>query len=143
MGKTTQKWGRKSGLAVFGFILVACGGPSNPDATIRRAYDWYVQMVQTAQDPWQRARIDLKPMATERFITSIETARPELDGSGLIDGRSVDARLAIESVNVNGRAATARVMVSGGMIGRQMLSVYLLKEDRTWKIDDVKLIESE
>jgi hypothetical protein len=123
--------------------LTACNRAPNPDATIRRAYDWYLVMVKSGQDPWQRARIDLKSMMTERFLTSIENSRPDLDGSGVIDGRNFDARLAIDNVNVNGGAATARVTVSGRMIGRQMLNVYLLKENRTWKIDDVKLIESQ
>jgi hypothetical protein len=99
-------------------------------------------MMKSAQDPWQRASIDLKPMATERFLSSIENLRPDLDGSGMMEGRNFDARLAIDDVNVNGGTATARVTVSGRMIGRQMLSVSLLKEDRTWKIDDVKLIET-
>jgi Protein of unknown function (DUF3828) len=123
--------------------LAACGRASNPDATIKRAYDWYVEMVKSAQDPWQRARIDLKPMATDRFLASIENERPGLDGSELWDGHNFNARLAIENVNINGGGATARVIVAGRMIGRQILSVYLVKEDRTWKIDDVKLIESE
>jgi hypothetical protein len=123
--------------------LTACGRASNPDATIRRAYDWYVETVKSAQDPWQRARIDLKSVVTDRFLTSIENARPDLDGNGIMDGRNFDARLAIDNVNVNGGAATARVTVSGRMIGQQMLNVYLLKEGRTWKIDDVKLIESQ
>ncbi len=123
--------------------LTACGRASNPDATIRRAYDWYVETVKSAQDPWQRARIDLKSMVTDRFLTSIENSRPDLDGSGVMDGRNFDALFAIDDVNINGGTATARVTVSGRMIGRQMLNVYLLKENRAWKIDDVKLIESQ
>jgi hypothetical protein len=139
--------GRRGGkLVVFHLVLmsfVACGRATNPDATIKRAYDWYVEMVKSAQDPWQRARIDLKPVATERFLTSIENTRPGLDGSEVWDGHNFDARLVIENVSINGGAATARVIVVGRMIGRQMLNVYLVKEDRAWKIDDVKLIESE
>jgi hypothetical protein len=123
--------------------LAGCGRASNPDTTIRRVYDWYVEMVKTAQNPWQRARIDLKPVATERFLTSIENERPDLDGSGMLDGRNFDARLAIDNVRINGGTATAEVIVTGRMIGRQMLNVYLVKDDRTWKIDDVKLIDSE
>jgi hypothetical protein len=137
--------GQVNKIAVVGLILcslTACGGSPNPDTTIRRAYDWYVEMMKSAQNPWQRASIDLKPMATERFLSSIENLRPDLDGSGMMEGRNFDARLAIDDVNVNGGTATARVTVSGRMIGRQMLSVSLLKEDRTWKIDDVKLIET-
>lgn len=130
-----------AGLTIWN--VVACGRSPNPDATIRRAYDWYVETVKSAQDPWQRARIDLKSMVTERFLTSIENSRPDLDGSGMIDGRNFDARLTIDNVNINGGAATARVTVAGRMIGQQLLNVYLLKEDRMWKIDDVKLIEAQ
>ena len=100
--------------------LMACGRSPNPDATIRRAYDWYVETVKSAQDPWQRARIDLKSMVTDRFLTSIENSRPDFDGSGVMDRRNFDAHLVIDNVNVNGGAATARVTVSGRMIGRQV-----------------------
>jgi hypothetical protein len=89
--------------------LVACGRSPKPDATIRRAYDWYVETVKSAQDPWQRAQVDLKPMVTERFLTSIENARPDIDASAMMDGRNFDAHLTIENVDVNGGAATARV----------------------------------
>jgi Protein of unknown function (DUF3828) len=133
-------------IAIAGLFIcsvAACDRSPNPDATIRRAYDWYVETVKSAQDPWQRARIDLKSMVTERFLTSIENSRPDFDASGMIDGRNFDARLTIDNVDVNGGAANARVTVAGRMMGRQMLNVYLLKEDRTWKIDDVKLIESQ
>ena len=130
-----------AGLTIWN--VVACGRSPNPDATIRRAYDWYVETVKSAQDPWQRARIDLKSMVTESFLTSIENSRPNLDGNGMIDGRNFDARLTIDNVNVNGGTATARVRVAGRMMGQQMLNVYLLKEDRMWKIDDVKLIEAQ
>jgi hypothetical protein len=144
MKRRMQNGLRKIALAAMILCgLTACGRASNPDATIRRAYDWYVETVKSAQDPWQRARIDLKSVVTDRFLTSIENARPDLDGNGIMDGRNFDARLAIDNVNVNGGAATARVTVSGRMIGQQMLNVYLLKEGRTWKIDDVKLIESQ
>jgi hypothetical protein len=144
MGKVLRRKG-----IVFGFFssallgVAACGSAPNPDETIRRAYNWYVETVKSAQDPWQRARIDLKSLTTERFLSSMENARPDLDGSGLIGGRNFDARLVVEDVSIKGGAATARVAVMGRMIGRQRLSVYLVKDDRTWKIDDVKLIERE
>jgi hypothetical protein len=131
------------GLVSLLLFLAACGRGSNPDTTIKRAYDWYVETVKSAQDPWRRAPIDLKPVATDRFLTSIENTRPDLDGSGMLDAHNFDARLAIQNVNINGGAATARVIVVGRMIGRQILDVYLVKENRTWKIDDIKLIDSE
>jgi hypothetical protein len=136
-----RKLAGKSTIAMILCWMIGCGRGPNPDTTIRRAYDWYVGMVKSAHDPWQRARIDLKPLVTERFLSSIENSRPNLDAPGIIDGRDFDARLAIDDVNVNGGVATARVTVSGRMIGHQMLNVYLLRENRTWKIDDVKLIE--
>jgi Protein of unknown function (DUF3828) len=134
---------RIGGFALLLLLLTGCAGSSNPDTTIKRAYDWYVEMVRSAQNPWKRAPIDLKPLVTQRFLSSIENTPPDLDGNGMLDGHNVDARLAIKDVNVNGAAATARVMVVGRLIGRQMLSVYLVKENRSWKIDDVKVIDSE
>src|SRR2546421_4360724 len=138
MGKRQNGKGRGR-MVAFHLVLLslaACGRATNPDATIRRAYDWYVEMVKSAQDPWQRARIDLKPVATERFLASIENTRPGLDGSEIWDGHNFDARLTIENVSINGGTATARVIVVGRMIGRQILNVYLVKDDRAWKIDD-------
>jgi hypothetical protein len=142
-GRNGSGGGKLVVFPLFLLIIAACGRATNPDATIKRAYDWYVEMVKSAQDPWQRARTDLKPVATDRFLASIENGRPGLNGSEIWDGHNFDARLAIENVSINGGAATARVIVAGRMIGRQMLNVYLVKDDRTWKIDDVKLIESE
>lgn len=132
-----------AGLGMWALSGTGCGRAPNPDATIKRAYNWYVETVRNAQDPWQRARVDLQPLVTERFLASIENMRPDFDGSGLINGRNFDARLAVDDVAVNGRAATAQVMVAGRGIGRQRLNVYLVQEEGKWKIDDVKLVDTE
>jgi hypothetical protein len=141
-----RRFAAKIALASFSLALLtlpACRRAGNPEDTIRRAYNWYAETVKSAQDPWQRARIDLKPLVTDGFLASIENTRPDLNGSGLVEGSNFDARLDIENVSVNGARATAKVIVTGRMIGRQKLNVSLVKEDRAWKIDDVKWIEPE
>lgn len=138
-----RRWIAFAGLLLWALSAAGCGRAPKPEATIKRAYDWYIETTRNAQDPWQRARADLQPLVTERFLASIENMRPEFDGAELMEGRNFDVRLAVNDVTVNGSAATANVVVAGRQIGRQRLNVYLVREERRWKIDDVKLIEPE
>ncbi len=121
--------------------LSGCRPASNPDATINRAYDWYVQTLKSGQDPLQRARTGLRSLATDRFLASVGSIHPDFESSALIDPQAFDARLAVENVDTKGSAATARVILDGRAIGRQTLNIYLLKEENAWKIDDVKLVD--
>ena len=127
--------------AAIVLTLCGCNRPSNPDATIRRAYTWYVRTLKSGQDPMQRARTALRPLATDRFLTSMESVHSDFESGALIDPQAFDARLAVESVRTRGPAATARVVLTGRSTGRQALDVYLIKEQSAWKIDDVKLID--
>ncbi len=124
-------------------FFASCERAPNPDVTINRAYDWYVQTLKNGQDPLQRARTGLRPFATDRFLTSVQSVRSDLESNALIDPQSFDARLAVENVEAKGAAATARVVLTGRSVGRQTLNVFLLKEETGWKIDDVKLIGQE
>jgi Protein of unknown function (DUF3828) len=138
---------RKNGrvaLALWASATVAlssCQRTPNPDATIKRAYAWYVQTLKTGEDPLQRARTGLRPFATDRFLTSIQSVHSDFEGGALVDPQSFDARLAVDNVEIKGAAATARVVLTGRTIGRQTLNVYLIKAETDWKIDDVKLID--
>jgi hypothetical protein len=59
-----------------------------------------------------------------------------------MDAQSFDAKLSIEKVTNNRRAATVRVGLSGRLSGGQhALNVYLLKVDGRWKVGDVRLLE--
>jgi len=129
-----------AGLALITLGLVDCHRAPNPDSTIFHAYNWYVATLKSGGNPFDRARTNLTPFVTERFLTSIETLRSDLDSSALVDPQSFDGRIAIEEVKINGNDATARVLLSGRTTGSQALNVSLIKEEQRWKIDDVKLI---
>ncbi len=136
-------WALLVGIALLALTLAGCGRASNPEATIKRAYNWYVETVKGAQDPWQRTRTDLHPLVTERFLSGIENLRPEIDGSEILDRETSDTRLTVEDVNINGTSATAHVIFTGRMVGRQRLNIYLVQDHGDWKIDDVKPIEAQ
>jgi len=67
--------------------------------------------------------------------------RPELEGSPFMDAQSFDAKLSVEKVTSDRRAATVRIGLSGRLSGQHALNVYLIKVDGRWKVDDVKLLE--
>jgi Protein of unknown function (DUF3828) len=139
----------RSSLRVLGLAggtmiaVVACNRAPSPNDTIHKAYDWYVQTVKSGGNPAGQARAGLSELATEAFLTSIDNMRPELENNPVIDPATFDARIGIENVTTNGPIATARVILAGRTVGKHTLNVYLRKEERRWKIDDVKLLEEE
>ena len=121
-------------------VLGSCARAANPDATIKRAYAWYVQTLKSGKDPLE-ASARLQPLATSRFLDSLQNLRANAESSALVDPKSFDGRLAVEDVQSAGDKATARVVLTGRRIGRQSLNVFLVKQDAQWKIDDVKWID--
>ncbi|MBV9008765.1 MAG: DUF3828 domain-containing protein [Verrucomicrobia bacterium] len=122
-------------------VLASCGRASNPDGTIKRAYAWYLQTLRSGKNPLQEANASLEPLATPRFLDSLQNLRANAESNTLLDPRSFDGRLAVEDVQSSGDKATARVVLSGRTVGRQTLNVFLVKDDARWKIDDVKWID--
>lgn len=151
LDSTAARWegsrmGRWSRAKKYFFIICvcalnSCGGTPNPDATINHAYNWYVRTLKSGEDPLLRARTGLRPFATDRFLTSVQSLRSSLESNALLDPQSFDARLGVENVETKGAAATARVVLTGHTIGKQTLNVFLVREETGWKIDDVKLID--
>jgi len=122
-------------------LLPSCGHGSGPDDTIRNAYAWYVRKLKSGVNPLEQKRTELQQFVTEGFLTSIDNMRPELEASPFMDTQSFDARLSIEKITKNSRAATVRIGLSGRMSGQHVLNVYLVKVEGSWKIDDVKVVE--
>ena len=122
-------------------VLTGCGRGSGPDDTIRNAYAWYVSELKSGVNPLAEKRTELKEYVTDGFLTSIDTMRSELETSPFMDAQSFDARLSIEKVTKDRRAATVRIGLSGRLSGQHKLNVSLIKVDDKWKIDDVKPIE--
>ena len=122
-------------------LLTGCGREPGPDDTIRNAYAWYVRELKSGVNPLDQKQTELKEFVTEGFLTSIDNMRSELEASPFIDARSFDAKLSIEKITKDNRAATVRIGLSGRISGQHKLNVYLVKIEGQWKIDDVKLVE--
>jgi len=126
---------------VICLLLTGCGRDSGPDDTIRNAYAWYVRELKSGVNPLEQKRTELQQFVTDGFLTSIDNMRSELEASPFIDARSFDAKLSIEKITKDNRAATVRIGLSGRISGQHKLNVYLVKIEGQWKIDDVKLVE--
>ena len=82
------------------------------------------------------------------MFTSIDNLRLSsngFDGSALLDPQQFDqdwhSKIAIEQVKTHGGMATARVTLTGRLIGKQIFNVALIKENGLWKVDDVKIVD--
>lgn len=124
-------------------ILTACQRAPGPAETIGDAYNSYINILKSGRNPLQSTRTELRRYLTDQFITSIDNMRPELEASPFSDPQTFDANIAIQDVATSGQRAKARVTLAGRFVGKHRLNVYLLKQDSSWKIDDVKEIEAE
>ena len=122
-------------------LLTGCQRGPNPADTIRNAYGWYLHELRSGVNPLEQKRTELKQFVTDNFLASIDNMRPELEASPFMDAQSFDAKLSIEKVTSDRRAATVRIGLSGRLSGQHALNIYLLKVDGRWKVDDVKLLE--
>ena len=144
-GKVPRECRLKPGIiascAVLSFSVLACQRAPDPADAIRNAYGWYVHELKSGTNPLRQKRTELKEFVTDNFLTSIDNMRPDFEGSPFTDSQSFDARIAIGNVKSDSRAATVRVVLSGRLFGQHTMDVYLVKVDRRWKVDDVKLLE--
>jgi Protein of unknown function (DUF3828) len=122
-------------------LLTGCVREPGPDDTVRNAYAWYVRELKSGVKPLEQKRAELKEFVTEGFLTSIDNMRPELEASTFMDAQNFDAKLSIEKVTKDSRAATVRIGLSGRISGQHVLNVYLVKVEGRWKVDDVKAVE--
>jgi hypothetical protein len=122
-------------------LLTGCVREPGPDDTIRNAYAWYVRELKSGVNPLEQKQTELKEFVTEGFLTSIDNMRPELEASTFMDAQNFDAKLSIEKVTKDNRAATVRIGLSGRISGQHVLNVYLVKVEGRWKVDDVKAVE--
>src|SRR5439155_24492512 len=92
-------------------------------------------------NPLEQKRTELKQFVTDNFLASIDNMHPEPEDSPFMDAQSFDAKLSIEKITSDRRAATVRIGLSGRLFGQHALNVYLVKVDGRWKVDDIKLLE--
>jgi hypothetical protein len=100
-----------------------------------------VRELKSGVNPLELKRTELKEFVTEGFLTSLDNMRPELEASPFMDAQSFDARLSIEKITKDSRAATVRIGLKGRLCGQHVLNVYLVKVGGSWKVDDVKAVE--
>lgn len=124
-------------LAASTCALLACHRTLDPADTIGAAYNWYVEKLKKDENPLRSP--ELQRFTTARFLESIENVRSEIDQSPFADAQAFDANIAIQDVKIQGSSATARVTLAGRMVGRHVLNVFLIREEKAWRIDDVKL----
>jgi hypothetical protein len=122
-------------------LLVGCQPGPNPADTVRNAYGWYLRELKSGVNPLEQKRAELKEFVTDNFLASLDNMRSELEASPLMDAQGFDAKLSVEKVTNDRRAATVRIGLSGRLFGQHALNVYLVKIDGRWKVDDVKLLE--
>ena len=124
-----------------GALVTGCQDGPNPADTVRNVYGWYLRELKSGVNPLEQRRTELKQFVTDNFLVSIDNIRPELETGPFMDAQSFDAKLSIEKVTSDRRAATVRIGLSGRLSGQHTLNVYLVKVGGRWKVDDVKLLE--
>jgi hypothetical protein len=134
--------------AIVSLSLLSCAGTAGPEETIRNLYGWYVRELKNNVNPLTDRRTELKQFLSKRMLTSIDNLRLSsdgFDGNALLDPRRFDqdwhSRIAIKQIKTRGQTATARVTLSGRLLGQQIFNVGLIKEDHLWKVDDVKIVD--
>jgi len=124
-------------------LLSGCGHGPGPDDIIRNAHAWYVRELKSGVNPLAQKRTELQQFVTEGFLNSLDNMGAELEESPFTDPQSFDAKLSIEKITKDSRAATVRIGLNGHISGQHVLNVYLVKVEGRWKIDDVKLVDRE
>ncbi len=120
---------------VASLVLAACGGDdsgSDEDSDITEA------ITQAATEDTAQSCTELQ---TQEFTEQTEfstgedavTSCEESAGDGDTAGDTVD----VETIEVDGDAATADVTFTGGGLDGQQLAVSLVKEDEQWKLDSL------
>ena len=134
--------------AIVSLSLLSCIGTADPEDTIRNLYGWYVRELKNNVNPLTERRTELKQFLSKRMLTSIDNLRLSsngFDGNALLDPQQFDqswhSQIGIEQIKTRGGTATARVTLTGRLLGKQIFNVALIKEDGLWKVDDVKIVD--
>ncbi len=132
------------------FISQAPGNNAakTPEETIRSFYHWYIGSLIDGGSPMQTKRSEMKQFVTERFLSEIERTAKEVDGLGadpFIQAQDFDnawkSNIAVSNLKTTGSHATAGVELKGKDLSRK-LTVSLVREQGTWKLDQVRPIDA-
>jgi hypothetical protein len=117
---------------------------ATPEDCIRNFYKWYVTNLVANRDPMKQ-RAEIKRYATERLLKEIDkmVKGPDgLNGDYFTDAQDFDPlwakNISISGVKINGDKSSAHVLLDGAKGMRKKLTVFLVKDAGTWKVDKVK-----
>ena len=106
-----------------------------------------MEAVIAGESPMQTKRKDMKQFVTDRFLNEIDQTTKETDGLGadpFLQSQDTDngwkSNIAVTKLKTTGSTATAKVELKGKDLSRK-LSVSLVHEQGTWKLDQVKPID--
>jgi hypothetical protein len=117
---------------------------ATPEDCIRNFYHWYVTNLVANRNPMKQ-RGELRRYATERLLKEIdkmEKSPDGLDGDYFVDAQDFDPlwakKISISEVKTTGEKSSAHVLLDGAKGMRKKLTVSLVKEGSTWKVDKVR-----
>ena len=118
-----------------------------PAESIRAFYHWYMTAVIAGESPMQTKRREIKQFVTNRFLNEVDRTTKETNGLGadpFLQSQDTDndwkSNIAVTKLKTTGSTATAEVELKGKDLSRK-LSVSLVHEQGTWKLDQVKPID--
>jgi Protein of unknown function (DUF3828) len=133
--------------AAFISQLPGANAAKTPEETIRSFYHWYMGCLIDGGSPMQTKRSEMKQFVTERLLNEIDRWDKETDGLGadpFIQAQDFDnawkSNIAVSNVKTTGSHATAAVKLKGKDLSRK-LTVSLVREQGTWKLDQVKPVD--
>jgi hypothetical protein len=118
-----------------------------PEETIRAFYHWYMGIVIAGESPMQTKRSEIKQFVTTRFLNEIDRRTKESNGLGadpFLQSQDTDnawkSNIAVSNLKTTGSHATAAVKLKGKGLSRK-LTVSLVREQGTWKLDQVTPVD--
>jgi hypothetical protein len=118
---------------------------SSPESVIRQFYQWYVPVLVSQRDPFEKDRAQLKRFVTERLLRQIDHARkgPDgLDGDYFVDAQDFDQEWArnitVSTPIIQNKHAAVEVELKSSELGPRNLLVDLVWDHGTWKFDKVE-----
>src|SRR2546423_1323447 len=122
----------------------AAESAATPEDCIRSFYHWYVTNLVANRDPMKQ-RGEIRRYATERLLKEIakmEKGPDGLDGDYFVDAQDFDPlwakNIVISDAKTLGDKSSAHVVLNGSKGMRKKLTVHLVKETGTWKVDKVQ-----
>jgi hypothetical protein len=121
-------------LIVSALALVACGGSdSNAESEIEGA----IETSATSGDPANCTKLETANFVEQSTSESGKAAVKKCEEEAEKDPESRAESVAVSEVEVDGSKATANAAIVGGSFDSQAVSIALVEEGGTWKLDEL------